>query len=141
MRASTSLFRTVYSRFYGFALVGTALLAACGGDDDNNGPSTPPDQQPSDEQTLFAMENLSSQDAYYVYIRSCGTESWGSDRLGSTRILDVGEVITWTVNNPGCYDVQARTSSTAGQTATYMGVNVAAGETTTVTIQDANWQD
>ena len=142
MRPTTSLFRSLRSRAISFAVLGTTLLAACGGGDDNgpSAPSTPDTPQPDQQQTLFAMENLSSQDALYVYIRACGTANWGTDRLGATRVLDVGEVITWTVNQPGCYDVRARTSSNGGQKAEFMGVNVAAGTTTTVTIRDANWQ-
>jgi hypothetical protein len=144
MRRISPLFRSLRSRTFAFALMGTTLLAACGGDDGGSGPSTPEpdDQQPSTQETLFAVENLSSQDAFYVYIKDCGSASWGSDRLGATRVLDVNEVITWTVNNPGCYDIQARTSLNAegGQKkATYTDVNVADGQTTTVTIRDANW--
>ena len=140
MRAIDSLFRSLSSRAAAVAVLGTIALAACGGGDDN-GPSTPTPETPSPSaQTLFAMENLSSQDALYVYIKSCGAATWGQDRLGATRILDVGEVITWTVNQPGCYDVRARTSSSGGQKADFMGVNVAEGQTTTVSIHDANWQ-
>jgi len=143
MRPTTTLFRSLSSRAFAFALLGTTLLAACGGGDDN-GPSTPddPTPEPNTQGTVFALENLSSQDAYYVYIKDCGAATWGNDRLGATRILDVNEVISWTVNNPGCYDIQARTSLSApgGQKkATYPGVNVADGQTTTVTIRDANW--
>jgi hypothetical protein len=142
MRPTTTLFRSLPSRAFAFALLGTTLLAACGGDD--NGPSTPGDStpEPNTQGTVFALENLSSQDAYYVYIKDCGAATWGNDRLGATRILDVNEVISWTVNNPGCYDIQARTSLSApgGQKkATYPGVNVVDGQTTTVTIQEANW--
>jgi hypothetical protein len=143
MRPTTTLLRSLSARAFAFALIGTTLLAACGGGDDDNGPSspTPPDTQPSEQDhTLFAMQNSSSEDALYVYIKSCGAASWGQDRLGATRVLDVGEVITWTVNQPGCYDVRARTSSSGGQKAEFMGVNVAEHQTTTVTIHDADWQ-
>ncbi|HEX5818313.1 MAG TPA: hypothetical protein VFY20_05525 [Gemmatimonadales bacterium] len=144
MRPTSPLFRSLSSRAAAVALLATTLLAACGGDDNGSGPSTPEpqDPQPGTQETMFAVENLSSQDAYYVYIKDCGAASWGSDRLGATRILDVNEVITWTVNEPGCYDVEARTSTAAqgGQKkATYQNVNVVAGQTTTVTIRDANW--
>jgi hypothetical protein len=142
MRPTSPLFRSLRARAFAFALMGTTLLAAGGGDD--NGPSAPApdDSQPDTQETMFAVENLSSQDAYYVYIKDCGSASWGSDRLGATRILDVNEVITWTVNQAGCYDVEARTSTSSqgGQKkATYPNVNVVAGQTTTVTIRDANW--
>jgi hypothetical protein len=142
MRSTSPLFRSLSSRAVAFALLGTTLLAACGGGDDSNGPSTPqtPSEPNEQGQTLFAMENLSNQDALYVYIKACGSATWGQDRLGATRVLEVGEVITWTVNEPGCYDVRARTSSNGGQKAEYMGVDVASGRTTTVSIHDADWQ-
>jgi hypothetical protein len=143
MRSTPTLFRSLNARVLSFVLLGTTLLAACGGGDDN-GPSAPsnpePDQTPSE--TMFAIENLSSQDAYYVYIKACGSASWGSDRLGASRILDAGEVITWTVNDPGCYDVEARTSQSAAggqKKATWRSVDVESGQTTTVTIRDTDW--
>ena len=143
MRSTPTLFRSLNARVLSLALLGTTLLAACGGGDDN-GPSAPsnPEPEPTPGETMFAIENLSGQDAYYVYIKDCGAATWGSDRLGSSRILDVGEVITWTVNDPGCYDVEARTSQNAAggqKKATYRSVDVASGQTTTVTIRDANW--
>jgi hypothetical protein len=137
----SAFFRSFSTRAFAFLLAGTTLLAACGGDD-NNGPSdSNPEPEPSQEGTFFAMENYSSHDAYYVYIRACGTSDWGSDMLGSS-ILDVNERITWTVNNPGCFDVRARTSNQVDPVmeAVWEDVQVAANQTTTLELDDENWQ-
>lgn len=122
-------------------LAGTTVLAACGGGDGGNGPDTLPDDEPSPVGTFFAMENHSSRDAYYVYIRSCGATEWGADRLGASTVLDVNERITWTVNDPGCYDVRAVSAISDGtqQEAVWEDVQVPANQTTTVRLEDSHW--
>jgi hypothetical protein len=128
--------------FFSLLLAASTLLAACGGDDGGTGPADPtPEPQPSEEGTFFAMENHSERDAWYVFVRACGTTEWGQDMLGN-RILDVNERITWTVNSPGCFDVRAQTNPGAAPRyeAVWTGVQVAAEQTTTVRLDDADWE-
>lgn len=121
-------------------LAGSTLLAACGGDGGTGPADDQPDDEPTQEGTFFALENHSSRDAFYVYIRACGATEWGDDRLGSSRILDVDERITWTVNQPGCYDIKALSDPTGGrQQAVWPDVQVPADRTTTIALRDADW--
>ena len=120
----------------------TLFAAACGGDD-NTGPAddgSGPVQNPSDDgQTRLRMTNQSSTSAWYIYVRSCGTENWGPDRLGSSNVLSPGESTSWTTSSPGCYDIRATGEPDSGDEATWMGVNIANAQTTQVNIQDGDW--
>lgn len=133
------------SRFTARTLVVASLTlfaAACGGD--NNGPADDgngPTQNPSDDgETRLRMTNQSSTSAWYIYVRSCGTENWGPDRLGSSNVLSPGESTSWTTSAPGCYDIRATGDPDSNDEATWMGVNIASAQTTQVNIQDGDWQ-
>jgi hypothetical protein len=116
--------------------LGSLATSACGGDgDDSTGPG------PTGA-TGFSITNGSNREAWYIYSRACGSESWGTDELGSANILMPGESVSWS-EAAGCYDLLALTS--AGDDprfeARYDGRTVAAGAATAVTIADGDWSE
>lgn len=119
-----------------FALValtfGSLATAACGGGD-STGPSGA---------TGFSITNGSNREAWYIYSRACGNQSWGDDELGTANILMPGESVSWG-EAAGCYDLLALTS--AGDAprfeARYDGKTVSAGAATAVTIADGDWAE
>ena len=127
------MFRSARNTLFASVVTATLFLAACGSDD-NNGPANP---EPSG-QTTFRMVNGSSISAWYVYVRSCGASSWGTDRLGSA-VLSPGESATLGLS-AGCYDVHAVSSMENFKEAYWMG-QAFSGDVTTVTIADGDWDD
>ena len=123
------------------AALGSLALATAGcgggdGDGDDNGGTGPGPAVTAG----FEISNGSNREAWYMYSRACGTEDWGEDELGSANILFPGESVTWTESS-GCYDLLALTSAsdTPRYQALYEGVEVAADETTSVSISNGDW--
>ena len=119
------------------ALGALALVTTgCGGGDDDNGGTGP---GPAVTAGL-EISNGSDREAWYVYSRACGTEDWGEDELGMANILYPGESVSW-AESAGCYDLLAltRVSDSPRYQAYYEGVDVAAGETTAVSIASGDW--
>ena len=127
------MFRSTRNTLFASVVAATLFLAACGSDD-NNGPANP---EPSG-QTTFRMVNGSSISAWYIYVRSCGASSWGTDRLGSS-VLSPGESATLGLA-AGCYDVHAVSSMENFKEAYWMGQTFS-GDVSTLTIADADWDD
>ena len=127
------MFRSTRSTLFASVVATTLFLAACGSDD-NSGPSNPTPEPGG--ATTFRMTNGSSISAWYIYVRSCGASSWGTDRLGSG-VLSPGESATLQLS-AGCYDVHAISSIDNFKEAYWMG-HAVAGDATTIAIADSNW--
>ncbi len=127
------MFRSTRNTLFASVVATTLFLAACGSDD-NGGPSNPT-PEPTGEST-FRMVNGSSISAWYIYVRSCGASSWGTDRLGS-EVLSPGESATLHLS-AGCYDVHAVSSSENSKEAYWMGHPVS-GDVTTISIANTDW--
>ena len=125
------MFRSARTTLLASVVAGTLFLAACGGDD-NNGPANP---EPS-SQTTFRMTNGSSISAWYIYVRSCGASSWGTDRLGSA-VLSPGESATLGLA-AGCYDVHAVSSMEDFKEAYWMGRTLS-GDVAQLSIANNDW--
>jgi hypothetical protein len=120
-----------------------ALSLACGGD--NGGPSAPSsggDDVPAPASTTgIRVTNASSRSAWYVYFKSCRTEDWGEDRLGSSNVLSSGESFTSEVP-AGCYDVLALTDTSEPP---YYQIHlpeqsVSQGQLTSISLSSGDWQ-
>jgi hypothetical protein len=126
------MFRSTRNTLFASVVATTLFLGACGGDDSNNGPTTP---EPSG-QTTFRMTNGSSISAWYIYVRSCGASSWGTDRLGSA-VLSPGESATLGLA-AGCYDVHAVSSMEDFKEAYWMGRTLS-GDVAQLSIANNDW--
>jgi hypothetical protein len=127
------MFRSTRNTLFASVVAATLFLAACGSDD-NNGPANP---EPSGQTTL-RMTNGSSISAWYIYVRSCGASSWGTDRLGSA-VLSPGESATLGLS-AGCYDVHAISSMEEFKEAYWMGQTMS-GDVTQLSITNGDWVD
>jgi len=125
------MFRSTRNTLFASVVATTLFLAACGSDD-NNGPTTP---EPSG-QTTFRMTNGSTISAWYIYVRSCGASSWGTDRLGSA-VLSPGESATLGLA-AGCYDVHAVSSQEDSKEAYWMGRTLS-GDVAQLSIANSDW--
>lgn len=54
----------------------------------------------------LTMENDSGHPIYEVYFSPSGSNSWGSDRLGSTRVFHDGDSFTLSGISPNKYDLK-----------------------------------
>lgn len=126
------MFRSTRNALFASVVAATLVLAACG--DDNNGPSNPTPEPTGN--TTFRMRNSSTISAWYIYVRSCGVSSWGTDRLGSA-VLSPGESATLQLP-AGCYDVHAVSSMEDFKEAYWMS-HAVAGDATTIAIADTDW--
>jgi hypothetical protein len=128
------MFRSTRNTLFASFVAATLFLGACGSDD-NNGPSNPTPEPTGN--TTFRMTNGSSISAWYIYVRSCGANSWGIDRLGS-EVLSPGESATLHLS-AGCYDVRADAGPEYKE-AYWMGHSVS-GDATTISIANGDWAD
>lgn len=55
--------------------------------------------------TLTIINDLGSYTIHYVYVSPSGSNSWGSDRLGAEKVLDLGESGTLELSR-GTYDIK-----------------------------------
>jgi hypothetical protein len=103
------------------ALAATAALAfaaACGGSDSGTGPTN--------TNTLLDVTNNSSVSVWLVYVRNCGSQSWGNDLLGAD-IISPGLGQSFVVT-PGCHDVKLMTNPDVNGELVWMNVNFPAGQ-------------
>ena len=59
----------------------------------------------SETVTLTIINGLGAVTIYYVYVSPSGSDSWGSDRLGTANILSPGESGTLELSK-GVYDIR-----------------------------------
>jgi len=100
-------------------VLATVVLAACGKD------SVAPDTN-----AYLKIQNNSGSTINGVYYSDCGNTVWGPERLGGS-VISTSQSRTFTVT-PGCFDIKV--VNTGGYYVTFMGHNVAAGETYTGTV-------
>ncbi len=100
------------------AILGTALVSCAGG---MYGPSAAGN-------TSLAITNLTNQAVWYLNVRSCGTQDWGRDVLG-TGVVTTNETLQRAVPS-GCHDVRLRSDPSLHGEVIWTGVDLAAGSTT-----------
>lgn len=54
----------------------------------------------------WTISNESRWDIHRVFISSCSSNNWGSDRLSENDIMSTGETYTLSNVSGGCYDVK-----------------------------------
>jgi hypothetical protein len=106
------------SRLTGLAASLALALAACGGDDGGAGPSN--------SDTRLDVTNNSNVSVWLVFVRSCGSESWGNDLLGAD-IISPGLGQSFAVT-PGCHDVKLMTNPDVNGQVIWTSVNIPAGQ-------------
>jgi len=111
-----------------FALA-TLATAACGGGDDS---TTGPTPTPSGNATVTVVNHAPTGSVMFLRYHPCGTSGWSSDQLGSS-ILSQNEQVSFDVA-PGCIDVRATPAESGLDYLYFNGVQVGAGETTTLEI-------
>jgi hypothetical protein len=130
-------------RILGIAAVSLFALAAtgCGGGDDIAGPG--PDTSGDDTGTsggpgLLTITNGSNRSAWYLYIRSCGSQNWGPDRLGLS-ILQIDETNSFAAS-AGCYDVRAKNGGEAAEYEIVLTNITVDAAGTSLMLQSEMWQ-
>jgi len=113
-----------------------ALTLACGGGDggdSSTGPSNPPPPAPGSGDATLTLANHSSNGTVMFFRRkACGSIQWGSDMLGVS-LLSGGEQQSWTLT-AGCYDFRATPAEVGIDYVYFLGVQLDAGESETLTI-------
>jgi len=106
------------SRMTGLAASLALALAACGGDDSGAGPSN--------SDTRLGITNDSNMSVWLVFVRSCGSRSWGNDLLGAD-VISPGLGQSFVVT-PGCHDVKLMTNPEMNAQVIWTNVNFPSGQ-------------
>jgi len=109
------------------ALMALVLAAACGGDDGGTGPSN--------TETRLDITNNSNVSVFLVFVRNCGSQSWGDDLLGAS-VIRAGLGQSFIVT-PGCHDVRLETSPSHAGEMQWLNVTFPVGQVTARTV--TNW--
>ena len=97
-------------------LAATALVSCAGGM-----------YAPSAGKTSLALTNLTGQAVWYVNVRSCGSQDWGHDILG-TGVVTTNETVQRAVP-AGCHDIRLRSDPSLHGEVIWSGIELAAGGT------------
>jgi hypothetical protein len=101
----------------------------CGGDDGPTG---------SSGNTLLDITNESNHSVWYVRVRDCGSQAWGTDLLGSDIIFPgSGQSFALT---PGCHDVKLETDPDLHGTLIWTNLTLAQGQVLSQTVTAWTYQ-
>lgn len=112
----------------GTAMLALLLAAACGKDEGGTGPSN--------NDTRLDITNNSNVSVFLVFVRDCGTQSWGNDMLGAD-VIPAGLGQSFIVT-PGCHDVRLETSPSNAGEIQWLNVTFPAGQITARTVTTWN---
>jgi len=112
-----------------FALALSAIIAACGSSQQEIGTTA---RLGGSNTQIRIVNDLGRYTIRYVYISPASDDSWGTDRLGSSEVLRVGQSKTWDID-AGNWDLRVKDED--GDTYTKRGIRLSSGKTYVWTVR------